>query len=118
MNKFVYTLQSICNELGVELASVLSNREERQIYTVFTDAARTKQSFCSTDTTGQCQFPYIGLRKPFPILNTVSIWQSLKWTDGSDVSYVNWGSGEPSRGINIQCNFFNSTSIYLINNYL
>ena len=101
----------------MELASVLSDREGRQIYTVFTEASSRQQSFCSTDTnaetTRQCQYPYIGLRKPFGILNSLSTWQSLKWTDGSDVSYVNWGSGEPSRGINIQC-IFVSAGIYLI----
>ena len=97
--------------MGVELASVLSDREGRQIYTLFTEASLIKQSFCSTDTTGECLFPYIGLRKPFGVLNSLSNWQSLKWTDGNDVSYVNWGSGEPSGGINFYCKIF-SPQIY------
>lgn len=84
------------------MASVLSENEARQIYNVFQELTGRLSSFCMTDASGQCLLPFIGLKRPAGTAGTTrSSWTSLKWTDGNDISYFDWGSGEPNIGIRL-----------------
>ena len=80
--------------MGTNLASVLSDAEGQQIYNIWIEETNKFSSFCATDASGECLFPYIGLTRPAGVANT-NEWKSLKWTDGNDLVYVDWGSGQP-----------------------
>ena len=84
--------QAICNSLGLKVASVLSDKEGKQIYDIFTQAASQKRNFCAEDSNGQCEFPFIGLKRDS---GDRADFLDQQWTDGNFLRYTDWGSGEP-----------------------
>ena len=79
---------------------MLSESESQQIYNIWKEETNKLASFCATDSSGECLFPYIGLTRPAGVDNT-NQWKALKWTDGNDLVYVDWGSGQPDISIKL-----------------
>ena len=88
-------LQAICTAYGVEMASVLSEKEGTQIYNIFDVQSTRRASYCSTDSSGVCEYPYIGLKRPSGTSKTLLWKPNVKWTDGNSLDFTDWGSGEP-----------------------
>ena len=80
--------------MNAELASVLSHAEGEQIYNLWQEESGKLGSYCSSDASGDCIYPYIGLIKPAGVSNA-NKWSALKWTDGNDLDFVDWGGGKP-----------------------
>ena len=88
-------LQAICTAYGVEMASVLSEKEGTQIYNIFDVQSTRRALYCSTDSSGVCEYPYIGLKRASGTSNTLLWKPNVKWTDGNSLDFTDWGSGEP-----------------------
>ena len=88
-------LQAICTAYGVEMASVLSEKEGTQIYNIFDVQSTRRASYCSTDSSGVCEYPYLGLKRTSGTSNTLLWKPNVKWTDGNSLDFTDWGSGEP-----------------------
>ena len=73
---------------------MLSPAESQQIYAIWSEESARLSSYCATDSTCECIYPYIGLRRDAGVSN-VNNWRALSWTDGNELAYVNWGVGEP-----------------------